>query len=67
MGEYENALKYVQRSASIREPSAEVLDHLGDIYAKLGNMKEARTYWTKALEEDPTNKEIQSKLGVEEF
>ncbi len=67
MGDYQNALKYVKKSASIREPSAEVLDHLGDIYAKQGDSVNARLYWQKSLDEDPLNEKIQSKLGVEEF
>ena len=67
MGDYQEALKYVEKSAVIREPSVEVLDHMGDIHAKLGDMARARSYWKKSLEVDPSNEEIQLKLKDKEL
>ncbi len=63
MGDYQKALQHVQKSIEKREASWEVLDHLGDIYLKLGQPQKARDYWERALQKDPTNEEIRKKLG----
>jgi|GEM_PF-1484931 len=38
---------------SVRDPNAEVLDHLGDIYWRLNRRDDARNSWTQALSADP--------------
>ena len=44
------------------KPDSVLYDHLGDIYAALTRMKEAREAWEKALELEP-NPAIEAKLG----
>lgn len=39
------------------DPSAEVLDHAGDIYKSLGLIAEAVEFWTQALTKDPDDPE----------
>jgi len=49
LGEYEEALKYIQKSIDMdTDASAVVLEHLGDAYYKLGNTKKAKSAWKKA-------------------
>ena len=60
--EYEKALDYIQKSLSVRTGSAEVAEHLGDVYEKLGRMDEARRAWKSALELDEDNLSIIKKL-----
>ncbi|MDC1086981.1 tetratricopeptide repeat protein [Alphaproteobacteria bacterium] len=49
-----NAVFYLEKASSILPNSAEVLDHLGDCYFKLGRNREAIYQWKRALkyEED---------------
>jgi Tfp pilus assembly protein PilF len=46
-----------------RDSSAEVFEHLGDVYQKLGQMANAQKYWQKALQLDGSRKSLQQKLG----
>jgi len=49
-GKYEKALKYILQSIEKTDtPSAVVLEHLGDVYQKLGERKKARSFWKKAI------------------
>lgn len=45
------------------EPSAEVLDHAGDIYFMTGDRKQALDYWKQALELDPDNELTARKVA----
>ena len=51
---FNNAVFYLEKASSILPNSAEVLDHLGDCYFKLGRSREAIYQWKRALkyEED---------------
>ncbi len=62
MGDYRKALEFIRRAVSGAEQSAEVLEHLGDVYLKLGQEEDARLYWQKALERDPGNETLKNKL-----
>ena len=46
------------------EPDATLLDHLGDIYAALGRLAEAREAWRKSLEVE-ANPEVEKKLHAQ--
>jgi Tfp pilus assembly protein PilF len=61
--EYGKALDYIQKSISVRTGSAEVFEHLGDVYSRLGRTDEARKAWESALELDEDNLSILKKLG----
>ena len=56
----ESALK---AAANSEEPDAEIFNHLGDIYAALGQPDKARDAWSKSLKIEPTES-VQKKLGV---
>ncbi len=51
---YDQALKYLRKAQEQLGPDPEVLLHIGDVYAALGDQKRARTYWKKSIQEDPT-------------
>jgi tetratricopeptide (TPR) repeat protein len=63
LGEYKEALTYILQSIEKSEkPSAVVLEHLGDVYYKLGEIKKARQNWKKALKEGGDKKSLEEKL-----
>jgi tetratricopeptide (TPR) repeat protein len=39
-----------------------VIEHLGDVYFKLGNIDKAIEYWKKALEKNPSNEKLKEKI-----
>lgn len=62
LGEYEKALEYIHTSIETGNASAEVLEHLGDVYEQLEEMEEAVHWWQKALEEDPGRTWLMDKI-----
>lgn len=62
LGDYEKALGFIQKAFDKRKNSAEVIDHLGDVYQKVGETGLAREMWGKALELDRDNESIKIKL-----
>ena len=59
------ALKYIKQSVETEEASAVVLEHLGDVYKKMGDSENAKKWWKKALEKQPDLKSAQEKLRAE--
>jgi len=51
-GDYEKAQRYIQKSVDTGDASAEVYEHLGDVYEALEDFENAVKWWNKALEED---------------
>ncbi|XWN36603.1 MAG: tetratricopeptide repeat protein [Balneola sp.] len=64
LGEYEKARRFIKASIDLDETSAsaEVLEHLGDVYDKLNNSEEAKIWWKRALEKDPSLIYLQEKI-----
>lgn len=67
VGQYDKALKYAEQAVEMMPYSAVAQSHLGDIYAKLGRLREASFQYNKALhlKEDMTDKlhqELEEKL-----
>jgi len=62
-GNYEEALEYLEKAFSRRQDSAEVAEHLGDVYKKLGMDDKAKASWEKALELAPNNSAIKNKIN----
>jgi tetratricopeptide (TPR) repeat protein len=62
--EYQKALEYILKSVAVRDTSAEVMEHLGDVYDKLGQPEQARQYWHKALDLDGSRETLLRKLGL---
>ena len=61
--DYQGAFKYVDMALNKdKNPSAEVLDHMGDIYFKLGDKKKALKFWKKAKKEGLNTDEFNKKL-----
>jgi tetratricopeptide (TPR) repeat protein len=58
LGEYKNALPYLERAVELLASDATVNDHLGDIYWRLGRKIEARYQWERALTYKPDESEI---------
>lgn len=62
---YDDAKIYIQKAIDAGGGSAEVYEHLGDVNEKLNNLDEAKLWWKKALELEPTRTYLQKKLGHE--
>ena len=62
MGDYGKALDLLLKAVENMKDDPTVLDHLGDIYEKLGQEDLAVQYWSRALAADPDNAEIARKL-----
>jgi tetratricopeptide (TPR) repeat protein len=53
LGEYEQAVEYLERAATLLPADVVVNDHLGDAYWKTGRRKEAGFQWRRVLKLDP--------------
>jgi tetratricopeptide (TPR) repeat protein len=62
MGKYNLALIHIKKSVEKRVDSAVVVEHLGDVFLKLGSIDDARTQWKRALELDKENKSLKRKI-----
>jgi tetratricopeptide (TPR) repeat protein len=64
---YPEAKKYIQDAVKEKDGQhVEILDHLGDIHAALGEKGEAVTVWKKALKiESPSKRDQQRKVEIE--
>ncbi|MFA5276708.1 MAG: tetratricopeptide repeat protein [Candidatus Omnitrophota bacterium] len=60
-GKIKEAFKEIEK-ASILIEDPEVYDHLGDVYLKLNNAKEAEASWKKSLELAPQQGPVKEKL-----
>jgi tetratricopeptide (TPR) repeat protein len=64
MGQAKDALPYLQRAAFMTNNDPVVLQHVGDAYLKLGLRREAIATWTRALEKDPGNGDLASRIDA---
>ncbi len=62
-GRYNEALIYIKKAIELGDASSVILEHLGDVYAKLNQLSEAKKYWTKALEKDQNNVALKEKIA----
>ena len=62
MGMYDLALIHIKKSVEDRQDSAVVIEHLGDVYLKLGDLKEAKNQWKRALDIDKDNERLKRKI-----
>ncbi|MBI5059086.1 tetratricopeptide repeat protein [candidate division KSB1 bacterium] len=60
-GHHDEALRWLKDAAKRTPGSAEVLEHLGDVYAKRGQESKARDYYGRALRLDPRNERLRAK------
>jgi tetratricopeptide (TPR) repeat protein len=62
LGMYDLALFHIKKSVETRQDSAVVIEHLGDVYHKLGDLNEAKSQWERALEIDKDNERLKRKI-----
>jgi len=63
LGEYEEALKYIEEAVNSEELSGTILEHYGDILYKLGRKDEAIKQWIKAKELGETTDLLDKKIA----
>lgn len=61
LGNLDQAYHYIIRSVETGEASAEVFEHLGDIYQAKGDISNAVKWWKSALEADPERSYLQER------
>jgi tetratricopeptide (TPR) repeat protein len=61
-GEINDALPYLQRAAILTKNDPVVLQHVGDAWLKLGHGREAIAAWRLALEKDPGNDALTTRI-----
>lgn len=64
MGKYEESLKYIQNSLQTRGKNVEVLEHLGDVYSKLGDRNKAVEAWKEAYSLDKSRESLYLKINL---
>ncbi len=64
MGDYESAHKYINASIETGDASAEVMEHMGDVYDQLGEPDRALYWWQKSLGEDKTRTHLKERLHI---
>lgn len=62
LGNYKDALKYIQKAAESDTIGSEVFEHLGDIYNVLDMIEEAIASYEKVLNIEPNNQTVRGKL-----
>ena len=63
MGDYQQALLYLERAVELLPASAILNDHLGDVYWRMGRRIEARFQWQRALGLSPDDPSaLQAKI-----
>ena len=62
-GDFGRALTELLHAADLfNPPDPVVYEHIGDTYRSLGNIPQALSYWQKAMNLDPQNQSIASKI-----
>ena len=62
MGDYKNAIEFINRAIVHDNGNATLLDHLGDVYYKMADKEKAIELWENSLKMDSTNTEIPIKI-----
>jgi len=65
VGEYEDAKIYILKAIDVGGASAEVYEHLGDVYEKLENDTQAQKWWKIAFDLDPERTYLQKRFSDE--
>ncbi len=68
LGDYKSAKEYQERALSLtNNPSAEMLEHLGDILSKLGDSEGAVTQWKRAKEKMADSATLSEKIATGKY
>jgi tetratricopeptide (TPR) repeat protein len=65
LGDYETAIRYLERALELEPEDPTLQDHLGDAYWMTGRKREARFQWQHALDRNPSESEarkVRTKL-----
>ena len=62
MGDYTEAVKYLERAARIRPYHMVINDHLGDAYWSVGRKLEAKYMWQRAVDYYDDTEEEQQRM-----
>jgi tetratricopeptide (TPR) repeat protein len=65
-GDAKAALPYLQRAAVLTNNDPVVLQHVGDALNQLGQKREALAAWQRALQQDPGNGDLTSRINAVE-
>lgn len=65
LGRYTAALNHLLRARDMRPPDAQILQHLGDVYAAVGQMAQAADAYAKSLEIDRDNIYLHNRLNLD--
>jgi tetratricopeptide (TPR) repeat protein len=63
-GQLKEALEYVEKAHRLMGDDAEILEHLGDIHAALGNRERAVEYWQRSLAVDANQQDVRDKIAT---
>ncbi|MFZ5434366.1 MAG: tetratricopeptide repeat protein, partial [Calditrichota bacterium] len=63
LGNYRVALRWLRKALKTTSDSATTLEHIGDVYIKLGSESKAIKFYRQALELNPENEELQLKIS----
>lgn len=69
LGDYDQALTYVEQAVQMDPSDAEINEHLGDVYKALGRDTEARYEWQRVLTLNASDKataSVKAKLDAQE-
>nr|MBN2277955.1 tetratricopeptide repeat protein [candidate division Zixibacteria bacterium] len=62
LGDYDQALEQLLKAYQSEKNDPVVTEHIGDVYAAMGDRKNAALYWNLALDLDPENRNLKEKL-----
>ncbi len=63
LGRLNEAAEAIEQAIAVDDMFALLYEHLGDVYSAQGRTQLARTAWSRSLELDPGNENVQEKLG----
>ncbi len=63
LGDYNKAVTELERAASLEAADPDINDHLGDAYARVGRLTEARYQWARVLTLEPS-KELRGQVEM---
>ena len=62
LGHYEDAIDFLKKAIKYGPDGADIYEHLGDVYARTGDMSKAEKYYRQGLEKDPQSESLRRKV-----
>lgn len=66
-GKFKDALGFYEKAYKLKPSDKIIVEHMGDGYAKDGNLEKALEFWKKAKELGSTNKNLDKKIEKKEY